>query len=357
MLVILGIKRESMASGGRTRVVVLGAGVIGMAAAWHLMERLGDRVEVTVVAEHFSPNTTADKAGSLIMPFDVSPKGSVGGASRVQRWAKGTFDLMHQLYRSVEASELELCLCSGYDIKSPDTPEPWWKDLVFGFRIVERSSAEAKLVHAPPSCSHLWAFTTFMLDCRKYLPWLKRKILQSGGIFEQRKIENLTELSDYDIIINCAGLGCNKLLGDQSVVPVRGQAVQVRVPWLRHFVVDYRSKDHLTYILPRANDTLLGGTALLGNWSERQEPETARSIQQQCQAFIPGLAEAEVIGGWVGLRPLRDEVRLELEQRGSLPAVVHCYGHGGQGVVLHWGCALEIGELVEQHLVGARARL
>ena len=346
-----------MASGGRTQVVVVGAGVIGMSAAWHLMERFGDRVQVTVVAEHFSPYTTADKAGSLIMPIDFSPEGSVGGTPRVQRWAKATFDMMHQLYQTEAAGEIELCLCSGYDLKKPGTPEPWWKDLVFGFRVVELSSTEAKLVHVPPSCSHLWAFTTFMLDCRVYLPWLKRKILQNGGIIEKKKIENLEELSAYDIIINCVGLGSVELLGDQSVMPMRGQVVQVRAPWLRTFVLDSRSKDNLVYILPRANDTLLGGTAQLGNWSEKQLPETAHWIQQQCQALVPGLVEAEVIGGWVGLRPLRAEIRLELEHRGSLPPVVHCYGHGGQGVVLHWGCAMEIGELVEQHLTGARARL
>ena len=41
------------------------------------------------------------------------------------------------------------------------------------------------------------------------------------------------------------------------------------------------------------------------------------------------------------VRPVRPEVRLEREGR-----VVHCYGHGGSGVTLAWGCADEVAELV-----------
>ena len=43
----------------------------------------------------------------------------------------------------------------------------------------------------------------------------------------------------------------------------------------------------------------------------------------------------------VGLRPVRPEVRLEVEDR-----TVHCYGHGGAGVTLSWGCADEVARLV-----------
>ena len=51
------------------------------------------------------------------------------------------------------------------------------------------------------------------------------------------------------------------------------------------------------------------------------------------------------------MRPGRPSVRLELE---SLPVegraaplpVVHCYGHGGSGLTLAWGCAGEVAGLV-----------
>jgi D-amino-acid oxidase len=43
----------------------------------------------------------------------------------------------------------------------------------------------------------------------------------------------------------------------------------------------------------------------------------------------------------VGLRPVRPTVRLEAEGH-----VVHCYGHGGAGVTLAWGCGLEVAALL-----------
>ena len=47
----------------------------------------------------------------------------------------------------------------------------------------------------------------------------------------------------------------------------------------------------------------------------------------------------------MGLRPARPQVRLEAEDVGG-SRVVHCYGHGGAGVTLSWGCADEVAGLV-----------
>ena len=80
----------------RRRVVVVGAGVIGLSTAVHLSERFGDSLEVTVVAEKFSPNTTADQAGTILLPIDWNA-GDVASASqkeknmRIERWAETTF--------------------------------------------------------------------------------------------------------------------------------------------------------------------------------------------------------------------------------------------------------------------------
>ena len=52
---------------------------------------------------------------------------------------------------------------------------------------------------------------------------------------------------------------------------------------------------------------------------------------------MPELADASVLAHRVGLRPARPSVRLERDGD-----VVHCYGHGGAGVTLSWGCADEV---------------
>jgi D-amino-acid oxidase len=49
-----------------------------------------------------------------------------------------------------------------------------------------------------------------------------------------------------------------------------------------------------------------------------------------------------VLNHRVGLRPSRPSVRLE-----RVGDVIHCYGHGGAGVTLSWGCADEVVALAE----------
>ena len=47
-----------------------------------------------------------------------------------------------------------------------------------------------------------------------------------------------------------------------------------------------------------------------------------------------------------------------LEKALLLPQVVHNYGHGGGGLTVHWGCALDATELVFQFLdEGLKAKL
>ena len=65
----------------------------------------------------------------------------------------------------------------------------------------------------------------------------------------------------------------------------------------------------------------------------------------RARELVPAIRRAKVIGTRVGLRPARPQVRLEAEEREG-QRVVHCYGHGGAGVTLSWGCAGEVADLV-----------
>ncbi|MCW3840358.1 FAD-binding oxidoreductase [Micromonospora yasonensis] len=65
----------------------------------------------------------------------------------------------------------------------------------------------------------------------------------------------------------------------------------------------------------------------------------------RCIQLVPALGQARILGHRVGLRPGRPTVRLETEFTDRGP-VVHCYGHGGAGVTLSYGCAEDVAELV-----------
>ena len=59
-----------MTSGRRPTVCVIGAGVIGLSSACRVQDELPD-VDVTVISDEFSPNTTGDGAAGFWRPYYV----------------------------------------------------------------------------------------------------------------------------------------------------------------------------------------------------------------------------------------------------------------------------------------------
>jgi D-amino-acid oxidase len=56
-----------------------------------------------------------------------------------------------------------------------------------------------------------------------------------------------------------------------------------------------------------------------------------------------------------GVRPYRNgSFRLDAETDAG-KFVVHNYGHGGAGITLSWGCAAQVRDIVQSHLVGSHA--
>lgn len=346
------------------RVAVLGAGVIGSSTALHLAKRFPNTLDLTLFSDKFSekpPNITSGKAGAILVPPHAGHQGSkdqvksklisprnANITDRSQKWSKATLKHFNSIYRSEENAQVQLCLQQGYMLFESQLPDPWYKDHVFGFRHVDLDSVEANLVHIPSSCVDMWALSTYIVEMTNYLHWLNEEARKRGVTLQQRKINNFEELSSFDIIINCTGLGSRDLASDKLLHPVRGQAVMVDAPWMRQWLIFF-GKDKLNYVFPRAKSVVLGSTAQANNWNEVPDPKTAEDIQEQCQRYFPSLEGAEVLDGWAGLRPLRDPIRLESTVGPSGRQLVHCYGHGGQGMILSWGCAEEIGDIIKNN--------
>jgi D-amino-acid oxidase len=73
-------------------------------------------------------------------------------------------------------------------------------------------------------------------------------------------------------------------------------------------------------------------------------------VLERAAELVPQLRRARVLASRVGLRPARPAVRLESAHHpdGRPGGVVHCYGHGGAGVTLSWGCADEVVACVDE---------
>jgi D-amino-acid oxidase len=176
-----------------------------------------------------------------------------------------------------------------------------------------------------------------------YLRWLVDRIEELGGTLTRMALNALPDGNGAEVVVDATGLGARLMAGDRSLVPVRGQVVLLEQVGLDQWWLDAPAT---TYVVPRSRDIVVGGTDDEGEWDRRVDPDVAKEILRRATDLVPELAGARVVGHKVGLRPVRPTVRLEAEQRGAT-RVVHCYGHGGAGVTLSWGCADEVAALVE----------
>lgn len=96
---------------------------------------------------------------------------------------------------------------------------------------------------------------------------------------------------------------------------------------------------------PHGDEVVLGSSADEHAWSMEPDPALGEEIVRRCAEVDPRLGQARVVEYRVGLRPARPVVRLDEEPLGA-SRCVHCYGHGGSGVALSWGCARQIGAML-----------
>ncbi|XP_076834667.1 D-aspartate oxidase [Brachyhypopomus gauderio] len=316
------------------KVVVVGAGVVGLSTAVCIAEAL-PFCTVTILAERFSPDTTSDGAAGILLPKEF-PDISL---ERQRCWFKDTFHHLFAIAESSDAPEAGVLLSSGYQIfrEVPSETKPYWSDYVFGFRTM--TDYEMKRF---PSHKFGQSFTTIKCECNRYLPWLEKRFRHAGGEMKQEKVTDLKQLSHYyDVIVNCSGLGSRSLAGDEGVCPVRGQILKVHAPWVKNFI---RDGDGKTYIYPGISYTTLGGTRQMNDWRSDVDKGDSEGIAERCGQLVPSLRKAQVLEEWVGLRPGRRNLRVESERlqvEGHDVLVVHNYGHGGCGISLSWGTALD----------------
>jgi len=304
---------------------------------------------VTLLAEKFSPNTTTDLASGVVWPAVAENLSS--SDTRQQEWTVATLQYLFSLLSSPLAGKLKLSLVPLYGMFDGKREDPWWKDIVLGFRHVGTTEMEMLNYPVDKSC---WCFSTVIMSCKSFLSWQMEQFQSNGGKVIQKRLNSLQEIdSDYDIIVNCTGLGSRELVNDKQVYPVRGQTITVKAPWIKHGFGYPGTKNNIfVSVFPRADDVLLSGTRDVNDWSEEVDPLISKGIMERCCRYFPGLSTAPVMRESVGFRPGRKTVRLEVDDTLTEHSIViHNYGHGGQGVTFFRGCALDVVKLTEDCLL------
>ncbi len=311
--------------------MILGAGVSGLTCGLRLLE---EGFSVRILAHTLPPDTTSNVAPAYWYPYKVAPQ------DRVLGWAAFSYARFVDL-SLIPGSGISMSpLLKIFDQK---VDEPFWKSAVRAFRRAEPGEL-------PPGYVDGFVIEVPRIETPVYMRYLLNRFTGSGGVLDKLAGEasSLEEISgDVPLLINCTGLGAGKLCHDGSTFPIRGQIVIVKNMGYKRIISVESGKLAPIYIVPRNDDCILGGTAEENNWDLNIDPATSDKILSKCIAIEPSLADAEILGHRVGLRPGRTEVRLELEELSGGGTVIHDYGHGGAGFTLSWGCAEEVHKLAE----------
>ena len=306
------------------RVIVIGAGVIGLSCALRL-QQAGHRVDV--LARDLPLETTSAVAAAMWYPYRAFPY------ERVTAWSAASY---HEFERIAADPDSGVRMVEGTELHRRRTSDPWWRSAV---------PTLTRVTAMPPPYVDGWTFRTPVVETPVYLRWLSKALVESGGSITRMALAGLPDQAE--VVVNASGLGARLIAADPSVMPVRGQVL-----YLEQFGLDrwWLDAEGPTYIVPRSRDIVVGGTDEEGEWSRTPDAHTAAQILERAAVLVPELARARVLRQKVGLRPARPQVRLEEEQATSgssrVERIVHCYGHGGAGVTLSWGCADEVASLV-----------
>jgi D-amino-acid oxidase len=103
------------------------------------------------------------------------------------------------------------------------------------------------------------------------------------------------------------------------------------------------------YVIPRGNVFVVGGTYYENNTETKLSENERKRLVENADLLGIDTSITSPVSEWAGFRPVRQTVRMEIDEKFSSESklrIVHSYGHGGSGWTTYVGAAKEVAELL-----------
>ena len=261
----------NLPAGGR-QFAVLGCGVIGLTTARLIQRRLlGAGSSVTIYAKNLPPETTSNVAGGFWSPTSVYNQQKI------------TTSFANQFHSACVISNraFQTLVGAEYGVRWMDTFE-----LLSGPAALELEPAGGAQLYPDIKIhkdakryfgvDYVREYKTMLIDPHLYLGSLLRDFQLAGGKVVVREFKSRDEISNLteQVVFNCTGLGARDLFDDRNLRPVRGQ-LEVLLPQPE---IDYIYLGDTSYMFPRRDGIILGGTWDHNRWDLEPDPEQTVGI-------------------------------------------------------------------------------
>ncbi len=223
---------KAMATGA-TDVAVVGCGALGLTSAT-LLQRAG--ANVTIYAKDRPPNVRSALATGLFTPDSRICLDGHDTAAFRQQWEAmcRTSFAAYQNYLGLPGSPIEWI--DVYQLTDPGHPHRDAHDTV-SFAELQRdlvSDLRPKTVELGPDENpfagrNARRGTNMMFNITAYAHLLMSDFLEGGGHIVTREFHGPADFAalPQKVLINATGYGARALLGDETVIPVRGQLARL----------------------------------------------------------------------------------------------------------------------------------
>lgn len=300
------------------RIAIIGAGFCGLAIAWHLSNK--GITDLCLFDSLSIGQGTSGIAAGLLHPY--------AGAHAKKSWNADDGLVATQHLLKVAESALGSSVISHTGLVRIAISEEQKQDFALTacrYSDVHWLTSEQcqeklgyKLSEPYPG---IFIDSALTIDCKKYLQGLWMACEAKGVVFKQQKVQSLTQLTEFDIIVAATGASQSlPELRSLAITPVKGQVLELL--WPQSLSPPRHPVSSQAYLLmqPRGQHCIAGATFEREFAFEGPDLSSAvEGIMPKLQAFFPEINHSHIIGCRAGIRasaphhyPLLQQVKKDL---------------------------------------------